>query len=624
MLKDSASRKKEPSGLEQKLRQGGQILPFGPMRRPDEIMTPAQVAETLQAMPPQERRETMDRLMHAVFGQLTTGFSPAALAVAYTDWLAHLALAPSRQRELAADAVEMVWQLLADSWEYLWLDNDTAFDTEDTRFAQRFRHAGWKCWPYNAMAQAHLQAEEWWQNACEVRGIEQHHKNLLCFMRYQWLNALSPENHPLLNPEILEKTMEMRGANFLQGYGYMLEDARRWLEGQTDVGVEQFVIGKDVATMPGKVVYRNALFELIQYSPRTKEVYPDPLLIVPAWIMKYYILDLEPEHSMVKYMVEQGHTVFLMSWKNPDARYRDVGFTDYLRYGLLEALEAVQKIIPEHKPHMVGYCIGGTLLSMAAAYLAAIDEDHFHTITLFAALTDFEEPGQLTNFIDEAQLTYLEDIMFSQGYLRGDQIASAFDLLKPRELIWSKMTQNYLLGERGKPFDLMAWSEDTTRLPYRMHSEYLRQLYLHNALAEGEFEVDGVTLDLDAIRTPMFVVTTEHDHIAPWKSVYKINLLTDAEITFVLANKGHNGGIVSEPGREGRRYRLATRPAGGKYIRPEKWRKQHAPKEGSWWPAWHKWLAAHSGKQGKPPTIGAPTKGLKPLEDAPGTYVHEH
>ncbi|MFZ5913985.1 MAG: PHA/PHB synthase family protein [Pseudomonadota bacterium] len=628
MARSGARRKRiqqaKPKVLEKKLRDGGQIIPFGPTRDPNERMSLSQVTESLAEMEPSARGEMMDRLAHALFGQITTGFSPAALIVAYTNWWAHISMAPYRRAELAMSAIEHGWRLAFNSAEYLWLGNEEAFDTEDKRFEQRFRHESWRKWPYNLLAQAYLDAEEWWCDLSNVRGMNEHHKKLVRFARYQWLNALSPENNPLINPAVTEKAWNMRGLNFIKGFTHMVEDAYRRLTHQPDIGVEHFDIGKDVAASEGKVIYRNALFELIQYAPQTKEVYPEPLLIVPAWIMKYYILDLEPRHSMVKYLVEQGHTVFMISWKNPDARYRDIGFTDYLHHGLLEAYKQVLKVTPDHQPHMIGYCIGGTLLSMAAAYLSAKEEKPFKTITLFAALTDFEEPGQLMNFIDESQLTYIEDIMFSQGYLRGDQISSAFDLLKPRELIWSKLAQSYLFGERSEPFDLMAWSEDTTRLPYRMHSEYLRQLYLNNALSEGDFEIDGVVLDLDTIETPMFIVTTEHDHIAPWKSVYKINLLTDTEITYVLASGGHNGGIISEPGHEGRSYRIAKRPKDGRYIRPEKWRKQHEAKQGSWWPDWHKWLAGHSGRKGKPPPMGASGKGLKLLEDAPGKYVHEH
>ncbi|MDE3060373.1 MAG: alpha/beta fold hydrolase, partial [Pseudomonadota bacterium] len=377
----------------------------------------------------------------------------------------------------------------------------------------------------------------------------------------------------------------------------------------------------DVALTEGTIIYRNPLFELIQYTPKTEKTYPEPVLIIPAWIMKYYILDLSPANSMVRYLVEQGHTVFMISWKNPDARYREVDFTDYLKEGALKALEAAQEITG-HKVHAVGYCIGGTLLAMLAAYLANKKRDSLATITLFAAQTDFIDAGGLMTFIDEAQLTYLEDVMFSQGYLRGDQVSAAFELLQPRELIWHRMMEEYLMGDRAKAFDLMAWDKDATRLPYRMHSQYLRSLYLHNSLAEGEYVVDGHALELSDIDRPMFVVSTEKDHIAPWKSVYKIHHLTETEITFALANKGHNGGIISEPGHEGRAFRLAVRKRGGHTLLPDKWMKQQEARPGSWWVAWHSWLAAHSSAQAAPPPMGG--KAYPPLADAPGQYVHEH
>lgn len=604
-----------------KLTHGGQILPFGPPPVAAQRAMTERIFEAMSDNDQAKRSEMLDRLWHATIGQVSTGLSPAALHLAYADWIAHLAMSPNRQFQMAQNAIERWSDLGFQAFRY-GMGEEEACCPQDTRFHERYQHEDWRRWPYNILASAHLSAEDWWEEISKIRGMTGHHQRMVTFMHLLFLSASSPENCWLLNPEVIAKTRAELGLNFIKGAGNVMEDIRRWWGNEPPAGVEDFVVGKDVAVTKGKVVFRNALFELIQYSPRTRQVYPEPVLIIPAWIMKYYILDLSPQNSMVKYLVEQGHTVFMISWKNPDARYRDVDFTDYLKEGALQALNVVCEIVPGRKIHAVGYCIGGTLLAMLAAHLANKRQDTLQTLTLFAAQVDFTEAGQLMAFIDEAQVTYLEDIMFSQGYLRGDQVSAAFNLLKPRELIWSRLMKEYLLGERGEMFDLMAWDKDTTRLPYRMHAEYLHMLYLGNGLAEGEYDVDGDLLDLNAITTPMFVVSTERDHIAPWKSVYKIHHLTDAEITFVLANKGHNGGIVSEPGRTGREYRITTRTKGGRTIQTGKWMAQQKPKTGSWWVEWHEWLATHSGKPGTPPATGS--KIYSPLANAPGEYVYEY
>jgi polyhydroxyalkanoate synthase len=337
--------------------------------------------------------------------------------------------------------------------------------------------------------------------------------------------------------------------------------------------------------------------------------------------MKYYILDLSPANSMVKYLVERGHTVFVLSWKNPDAHDRDIGMDGYLKSGVLAGIDAVSRIVPGRRIHAVGYCLGGTILSVAAALLARERDERLGTLTLLAAETDFEEPGELSLFIEEAQITYLEDLMWEQGYLDGKQMAGAFRLLNSKDLVWSRMVEKYLLGEREKVTDLMAWNADATRMPYRMHTEYLRTLYLNNDLAAGRYMVDGRPIALTDIRVPMFVVGTERDHVSPWRSVYKVQLHTDTDVTFLLTSGGHNVGIVNPPGVDHRHYRMATHAAEDRYVDPETWFAVNEARPGSWWPAWSEWLAARSTERVAPPALGRPDAGLPPLDAAPGRYV---
>src|SRR5664280_3649910 len=332
---------------------------------------------------------------------------------------------------------------------------------------------------------------------------------------------------------------------------------------------QDFVIGKTVATSRGKVVFQNELIELIQYCPTTDKVHPEPILIVPAWIMKYYILDLSPRNSLVKYLTGEGFTVFMISWRNPGPEDRDISFDDYRRLGLQAALAVIEEIVHGPQIHALGYCLGGTLLSIAAAAMARDGDTRLKSITMLAAQTDFTEAGELTLFINESQVAFLEDMMCERGVLDTTQMAGAFQLLRSNDLIWSKLTRDYRMGERAPPSDLMAWNADATRMPYRMHSEYLRRLFLNNELAEGRYEVAGNSIALADIRAPIFTVGTTRDHVAPWRSTYKINLLTDTDVTYLLTTGGHNAGIVSEPGRDGHSFQVMTEASDARYVDPE-------------------------------------------------------
>ena len=564
--------------------------------------------------------KNVDRLLHAWLGRLTLGLSPASLLAACYDWGAHLSMSPAKQQELSEKAWRKFHRLLL--YAQRAHEPDCPGCIEPLPQDKRFSDPAWGQWPYNLIYQGFLLTQQWWYNATTgIRGVSRHHEEVVTFAARQFLDMFSPSNCLFTNPEILQETMKQEGANLVQGCLNLIEDMERMYAGKKPAGAEAFVAGGNLAVTPGRVVYRNRLIELIQYAPTAKTVYANPVLIVPAWIMKYYILDLSPHNSLVKYMVDQGHTVFMISWKNPDEGDRDLGMEDYLKLGVMAALNAVSAIVPGTKVNAVGYCLGGTLLSIAAAAMARDGDQRLQSMTLLAAQVDFEEPGELSLFIDESQVAYLEDLMWDQGYLDTKQMAGAFQMLRSNDLIWSYRIHNYLLGRRQPLNDLMAWNADATRMPYQMHSEYLRGLFLNNDLAEGRYRVDDRPVALTDIRVPIFAVGTERDHVAPWRSVYKVHLLTDTEVTFLLTSGGHNAGIVSEPGHPNRSFRVTTRAATDKYLAPEIWQTGASRYVGSWWPAWQSWLAQRSGERIAPPEIAARDKGYVPLCDAPGTYV---
>ncbi len=568
-----------------------------------------------------------DRMVNVAMAPAWQGVSPLALAKCYLDWGMHLALSPGKQQWLAAKAMRKLHRfgLYGAEWWRARLDpkaGPVAPCIEPLPQDQRFRDPLWQTFPYNFYYQSFLLAQQWAYNATSgMRGVSRGHEAVVTFVTRQLLDILSPSNFIGSNPVVIQRTAASWGMNLWQGAYNWWADAVRIAAGRRAAGEERFEVGKNLALTPGRVVFRNNLFELIQYAPTTDAVWAEPVLVVPSWIMKYYILDLQPENSLVRHLVDRGHTVFMMSWKNPDARDRDLGMDDYLKDGALAALDAVRRILPDRTIHAVGYCLGGTLFAIAAAMLAREGRDGIGTMTLIAAETDFEDPGELGLFIDESQIAYLEDLMWEQGYLDGKQMAGAFRLLNSKDLVWSRMVNKYLMGEREQVSDLMAWNADATRMPYRMHSEYLRSLYLNNDLAEGRYFVDGKPVALSDIRVPLFVVGTERDHVSPWRSVYKINLLADTEITFLLTGGGHNVGVVNPPANSKRHYRVATRSESAKYVDPETWFAATPEKPGSWWPEWWGWLDRRSTGKVAPPAFGAPERGFPPLDAAPGRYV---
>ncbi|MBV8092988.1 MAG: polyhydroxyalkanoic acid synthase [Acetobacteraceae bacterium] len=567
--------------------------------------------------------KSIDRAFKANLARLTFGLSPAVLADQAMDWLVHLAVSPGRQ-------LQLVEKYFRDITRFGLCAAQSAANPATppciTPLPQdrRFRGEAWQQWPYNLIYQSFLLTEQWWHNATTgVDGVSQRHERSLPFTVRQFLDVFSPSNFVWTNPEVTQATVTTGGRNLAEGFQNFIGDWQRVITGKPPVGAEQFVVGQNVAVTPGKVVFQNRLIELIQYSPATDQVYTEPVLIVPAWIMKYYILDLSPHNSLVKYLVDHGHTVFMISWRNPTSEDRDLGMDDYRRLGVMAALDAVSAIVPERRMHATGYCLGGTELLIAAAAMARDGDERLATMTLFAAQGDFTEAGELTLFINESEIAYLENLMWDSGYLDTYQMAGAFQILRSNDLIWSRVVREYLLGGRQPMNDLIAWNADATRLPYRMHSEYLRRLFLSNDLAEGRFEVEGRPVWLTDEQVPSFAVGTVADHVAPWRSVYKIHLIPNNELTFVLTSGGHNTGIVSEPGHPGRSYQVRTRRPNEHYIDPETWQIETPVRQGSWWPEWQSWLARYSTEKVPPPPMGAPEKGYGARRDAPGLYVRQ-
>ena len=563
----------------------------------------------------------IDRMVHAAMGHMTQGLSPETIVASFVDCWLHLAMAPGKQKDLADKALRKSARLAAYSANAV--TGAAAPCIEPLPQDKRFAAPEWQRWPFNVIYASFLLGQQWWHNVTtDVSGVSRHHEQVATFVNRQLIDMASPSNFFATNPELMRKTVEEGGLNLVRGAQYWWQDALRQLADQPPEGSEQFRPGYEVAVTPGKVVFRNELIELIQYAPQTASVYANPVLIVPSWIMKYYILDLSPDNSLVRYLVERGHTVFMLSWKNPDARDRDLGMDDYLKQGVLAAIDAATRIVPGRPLNALGYCLGGTLLAIAAATLAREGDTRLGSITLLASELDFTEPGELSLFIDESQLAYLADIMWERGFLDGKQMAGAFALLNSRDLVWSRMMHNYLFGERQPMTDLMAWNADATRMPYRQHSEYLRSLYLNNDLAEGRYRVDGRPIVLSDIRAPVFCVGTQRDTVSPWKSVYKIHLLTDTEVTFCLTTGGHNVGVVNPPGPGVKRsHQFLTRAADDRYVDPDRWLASAPSVDGSWWPSWVQWLGEHAGQRVAPPTMGAPAAGLPVLGEAPGEYV---
>lgn len=484
---------------------------------------------------------------------------------------------------------------------------------------RRFRAADWRLPAFDMIRQCYLVTSNWLlAQVADTQDLEPQARRRLAFYTRQFADALSPSNFLATNPEVLRATAESGGQNLLQGLRYLLEDLQRGDGRLTPrmVDPQAFTVGVDLAATPGKVVFENALMQLIQYSPLTDQVYRRPLLVVPPWINKFYVMDLQPNNSLVRWWVEQGYTVFMISWINPGPQLADKSFDDYMLEGPLAALDAIEQACGEREVNAVGYCIGGTLLMTTLAYLAAKQDTRIQSATTFASLLDFTDPGDLGVFIDEDQVAAVEARMADTGYLDSADMAAAFNLLRANDLIWSFFVNNYLLGKEPAAFDLLFWNADATRMPAAMHSFYLRNMYLHNRLREpGGITLAGVPIDLGKITVPCYFVATAEDHIAPWRSVYAGARLPGGKTRFVLAGSGHIAGIINPPAV--RKYQFWT--ADTLPDTPDAWREAAIERAGSWWPDWKFWLGRRAG--GKVMARQPGEGGLPAIEDAPGRYV---
>jgi polyhydroxyalkanoate synthase len=486
----------------------------------------------------------------------------------------------------------------------------------------RFRDPDWTANAYfDFWKQAYLITSQWAEKVLEeTSGLDDRTRQRAEYYLRQILSALSPSNFPLTNPEVLRETLASSGENLVRGMQLLLSDMQKSPEllqiSQTDVSA--FHVGKNLAVTPGKVVWQNDVLQLIQYTPTTERVYETPLLIVPPWINKFYILDLTPPKSLIKYIVSRGFTVFVVSWVNPDERLSHKTFEDYMKEGILSATDAVLRETGAKQTNVLGYCVGGTLLASTLAYNAATGQDPFASATFLAAQADFSKAGDLSLFIDDAQLKALEEMMAERGYLDGSRMATVFNMLRPRDLIWPYVVNNYMLGKKPFPFDLLFWNQDSTRMPAANHSFYLREFYHENKLAKGQMTIGGVRLDLKKVKLPIYELATREDHIAPAESVFIGSRLFGGPVTYVLAGSGHIAGVVNPPPEPGKKqkYQFWTNANGADSL--EDWLKDANETPGSWWPHWTEWLASHSGAMVEARTPGA---RLGVIEDAPGSYV---
>ncbi len=545
--------------------------------------------------------------------------SPLAIGAAFFEMTARMMADPSRlvqaQLSLWNDYMTL-WQRMAQRFLG---GGDADPVIEPPTGDRRFRDAAWNDNTlFDFIKQSYLLTARWLQGVVrDVEGIDERTARKVDFYTRQFVDAIAPSNFVMTNPEVLRATIESRGENLFNGLKNLLDDLERG-KGRLAIKMTDmaaFRLGENIAVTPGKVVYQNDLIQLIQYAPTTEAVKRRPLLIIPPWINKFYILDLRPANSFIRWAVGQGHTVFVISWVNPDERLAAKTFEDYMREGPLAALDAMEAATGERQANVIGYCLGGTLLACTLAYMAAKRDTRIRSATFFVTMVDFAEAGELSVFIDEAQLAALEERMNERGYLEGREMATTFNMLRANDLIWSFVVNNYLLGKSPFPFDLLYWNADSTRMPAAMHSFYLRQMYQENRLVEpGGITLGGVPIDLGKIKTPAFLLSTREDHIAPWRSTYAATRLYKGPVKFVLSASGHIAGVVNPPGSKYGHWENDKNPP-----TPEEWLAAATQHNNSWWPKWQRWVAQYGG--GEVPARQPGDGKLLVIEDAPGSYV---
>ncbi len=538
------------------------------------------------------------------------------IAKAFMELYARLAADPAQIASFSMNLWLDQMRLWQASWTKM-LGMDAPAVAQPAKGDWRFKDDEWtKNFVFDYIKQSYLLAARHIQHAVsKVEGLPPESEKKVVFFTRQYVDALAPSNFLLTNPQVLRETLASGGQNLVRGLANLLADLEK---GGGDLRISMtdesaFQLGRNVATSPGKVVYQNDLMQLIQYQPAAGQVYRRPLVIIPPWINKYYILDLRESNSFIRWAVHQGHTVFVISWVNPDAKLADKGFDDYMLEGPLAALDAVERATGEREVNFIGYCLGGTLLGATLAYLAAKKDERVKSATFFVSLLDFSQPGELGVFIDEAQVESLERKMNERGYLEGSEMASTFNLLRANDLVWSFVVNNYLLGKDPFPFDLLYWNADSTRMPARMHSFYLRNMYIKNAMARpGGISLAGVPIDLSKVTLPSYFISTVEDHIAPWKTTYKGSRYLGGAVRFVLGGSGHIAGIVNPPAAK--KYHYWTND--GHPESADQWLATATQHSGSWWEDWQKWIDTQNG----PERVPARTP-QNALEDAPGSYA---
>jgi len=544
------------------------------------------------------------------------------VAQAFLDMTGKLFSNPYR---LAQAQMNLVWDyfsLWQNSMQRLW-GLDPAPVVEPARGDRRFKDEGWQDhFLFDFIKQSYLiAARHIHDTVAGIDDMEPDVQKKVNFYTRQYVDALAPSNFVLTNPEVFRETLRSNGQNLIKGFNNLLRDIEDG-DGQLRIRMTDttaFELGRNVATTPGRVIFQNDMMQLLQYSPSTDKVAARPLLIIPPWINKFYILDLREKNSFIKWAVDQGHSVFMISWVNPDSRHAEKGFDNYLSEGVLTAVETVLEQTGAKDLNAIGYCLGGTLLGCTLAWMAAKRDKRIASATFFTSLLDFSVPGELGVFIDEEQVQSLEKKMAERGYMEGSEMAVTFNMLRSNDLIWSFVVNNYLLGKDPFPFDLLYWNSDSTRLPARMHSFYLRRMYMENALCQpGSIELCGVKIDLSKIKIPAYFISTVEDHIAPWKGTYKGSLCLGGPVRFVLGGSGHIAGIVNPP--VANKYGFWVCPDGQRPETPELWQEQAQQQAGSWWTDWQAWISSQGGGAAVP--ARDPDKGRLPvLEEAPGAYV---